>query len=227
MKIRKLMSMALAFIALLAAPAFAQKFEAVHAIDFDDYAQAKRAMDALMADDALKGGRVTLYSQEFGERGASHLIVEDFDSYAAYTEITEKRLASHGWSKYLLEAMDSDYMGSDLIMVVDDHGAARYTAGYLVAYLIQSTDAALYRSAIADLNEGVGNPGVLRLVAMRTGNMHHTHAVLIGGPDFETVQTYLDKLYASEAFANFAKKVGDTRKVVGINTYYRVATYGD
>lgn len=227
MKIKNLMPAVLASVALLAVPAFAQQFEAVHAIDFDDYAQAKRAMDALMEDDSLKGGRVTLYSQEFGERGSSHLIVEDFDSYAAYTELTEKRLASHGWSKYLLEAMDSDYMGSNQMMVVDDHGAARHTANYLVAYLIRSTDGALYRSAIADLNEGVGNPGVLRLVAARTGNMAFTHAVLIGGPDFETVQNYLDKLYASEAFASFAKKVGDTRKVVGINTYYRVATYGD
>ncbi len=227
MKTRSLVSAALAVIVLLASPAFAQKFEAVHAVHFDDYAQAKRAMDALMEDESLKGGRVTLYSQEFGDRGSSHLIVEDFDSYAAYSELTEKRLASHGWSKYLLEATDSEYKGSNLIMVVDDHGAARHTAGYLVAYLIRSSDAALYRSAIADLNKGVGNPGVLRLVAMRTGNMAYTHAVLIGGPDFETVQNYLDKLYASEAFVAFAKKVGDTRKVVGINTYYRVATYGD
>ncbi len=227
MKTRNLVSAAFAVIVLAASPAFAQKFEAVHAIDFDDYAKAKRAMDALMADDALKGGRVTLYSQEFGERGSSHLIVEDLDSYAAYTEITEKRLASHGWSKYLLEAMDSEYKGSDMYMVVDDHGAPRHTANYLVAYLIRSSDAALYRSAIADLNEGVGNPGVLRLVAARTGAMKNTHAVLIGGPDFETVQKYLDKLFASETFAEFVKKVGDTRKVTGVSTYYRVATYGD
>ncbi len=227
MKTRNLVSAALACILFVASPAFAQQFEAVHAVDYDDYAQAKRAMDALMDDDALKGARVTLYSQEFGERGASHLIVEDFDSYAAYTESTEKRLASHGWSKYLLEAMDSDYKGSDMYMVVDDHSAPRHTAEYLVAYNIHSTDAALYRSAIADLNKGVGNPGVLRLVAARTGAMNDTHAVLIGGPDFETVQKYLDKLFASETFAEFAKKVGDTRKVTGVSTYYRVATYGD
>ena len=219
---------ALSVLALfLAAPSYAQKFEVVHAVHFDDYGQAKRSLDALMADDAMEGARVTLYSQAFGQRVASHLIVEDFDSYADYTSSTDKRLASHGWSRYQLESMDSEYLGSDQIMVVDDHGAARYTAEYLVAYLIHSTDAATYRSAIADLDKGVGNPGVLRLVAMRTGNMGYTHAVLIGGPDFETVNTYLDKLFASDAFAAFQEKVGDTRKVVGVNPYYRVATYGD
>ena len=219
---------ALSLLALfLAAPSNAQEFEAVHAVHFDDYGQAKRALDSLMADDAMEGARVTLYSQEFGQRVASHIIVEDFDSYADYASSTGKRLASHGWSRYQLESMGSEYLGSDQIMVVDDHGASRYTAEYLVAYLIHSTDAALYRSAIADLDKGVGNPGVLRLVAMRTGTMAYTHAVLIGGPDFETVNKYLDKLFASEAFAAFQKKVGDTRKVVGVNTYVRVATYGD
>ena len=225
---KKLLFSALSTLALLlTAPSFAQQYEVVHAVNFDDYDQAKRAMDTLMEDDSLEGGRVTLYSQEFGQRVASHLIVEDFDNYADYTELTQKRLASHGWSRYQLASMDSEYMGSDQIMVVDDHGEPRHTAGYLVAYLIKATDAALYRSAIADLNEGVGNPGVLRLVAMRTGNMAYTHAVLIGGPDFETVQKYLDKLYSSDAFAEFAEKVGGTRQVVGINTYYRVATWGD
>ena len=211
----------------LAAPSSAQEFEAVHAVDFDDYSQAKRSLDALMADDAMKEARVTLYSQEFGQRVASHIVVEDFDSYADYVSSTQKRLSSHGWSRYMLESMGSEYLGSDQIMVVDDHGAPRYTAEYLVAYLIHSTDAALYRSAIADLGEAVGHPGVLRLVAMRTGNMAYMHAVLIGGPDFDTVNKYLDKLFASDAFAAFQKKVGDTRKVVGVNTYVRIATYGD
>lgn len=227
MKRKNLLSVLSALALFLITPAFAQKFEAVHAVNFDDYNQAKRAMDYLMEDDAMKGARVTLYSQEFGQRVSSHLIVRDFDGYADYKSSNEKRLASHGWTRYQLETVDSEYLGSDQIMVVDDHGAPRYTAEYLVAYLIHSTDAALYRSAVADLNKGVGNPGVLRLVAMRTGNMAYTHAVLIGGPDFESVQKYLDKLFASDTFAKFAKKVGDTRKVVGVNTYYRVATYGD
>ena len=227
MKSKILMSVLSVMALFLAGTSHAQSFEAVHAVHFEDYSQAKRALDALMEDDAMKEARVTLYAQEFGQRVSSHLIVEDFDSYADYASSTEKRLSSHGWSQYQLESMGSKYIGSDQIMVVDDHGAPRYTAEYLVAYLIHSTDAATNRSAVADLDKGVGNPGVLRLVAMRSGTMAYTHAVLIGGPDFETVQKYLDKLFASDAFAAFQEKVGDTRKVVGMNTYSRIATYDD
>lgn len=211
----------------MTSPSVAQQFEVVHAINYTSSAQASNALGSLMKDDAMKGARVTLYARELGSSPASHLVVEDFDEYADYMQSTEKRLASHGWSRYLLAADGSEYLGSQMIPVVDDHGAARHTAGYLVAYLIHTTDPATYRSGIADLDDAIGNPGVLRLVAMRTGNMAYTHAVLIGGEDFEAVNEYLDKLYSSEAFADFAAKVGSTRKVVGIDMYRRVATWGN
>ena len=218
---------ALAVLLFLSGPSLAQKFEAVHAVDYESPEQAETSIGALMQDDSMKNARVTLYAQTFGERRSSHLVVEDFDSYQEYMSTTESRLASHAWSRYLLHTMDADYRGSDLVMLVDDHGAPRHTAGYLAAFLINTTDAATYRSAMADLNEAVGNPGVLRLVAMRTGNMDHTHAVLIGGGDFKAVNDYLDKLLASDAFAAFVDQVGETRKVVAVNMYRRVATWGD
>ena len=227
MKTRSLLFVASSMMLLLTAPSFAQQFEAVHAVDYESSAQGKAALDALMQDDAMKGAHVTLYAKEFGGPGSSHLVVEDFDGYSDYTDSRDKRLSSHGWANYMLKAADADYMGSSLIMVVDDHGAPRRTAGYLVAYLIRTSDAATYRSAIAELNDAIGNPGVLRLVAMRTGTMDYTHAVLIGGPDFTAVNKYLDKMYASDAFGDFLKKVRDIRKVVGIDMYRRVAVWGD
>jgi hypothetical protein len=57
--------------------------------------------------------------------------------------------------------------------------------------------------------------------------MAATHAVLIGGADFKTVNEYLDKLFASDAFSEFSAKVGSTRKLVGVQMYRRVATWGD
>lgn len=227
MKTRSLLFVATSVMLLLAAPSFAQQFEAVHAIDYDSSSQAKAALGSLMQDEALKGAHVTLYAKEFGGPGSSHLVVEDFDGYSDYVGSREKRLSSHGWAKYMLQAADADYIGSSLVMVVDDHGAARRTAGYLVAYLIKTSDAAAYRSALADLDNAVGNPGVLRLAATRAGTMDHTHAVLIGGSDFAAVNKYLDKLFASDAFAEFVKRVGDTREVVGVDMYRRVAVWGD
>ena len=227
MNIKTLASIASTALCFLGATAFAQQIEAVHGVNYTSSTQAEAALDALMKDDAMNGARVTLYARDFGEAPASHLVVEDFDSYADYAASTEKRIASHGWSRYLLATDDSEYLGSQLIMVADDHGAPRHTAGYLMAYLIHTTDASTYRAAIAELDDAIGNPGVMRLVAMRTGGMANTHAVLIGGEDFEAVNKYLDKLFASDAFAEFVEKVGDTRKVVGADMYRRVATWGD
>lgn len=80
---------------------------------------------------------------------------------------------------------------------------------------------------MADLNEAIGNPGVLRLVAMRTGSTKRTHAVLIGADDFKALNEYLDKLTASDAFADFVEKVGATREVLSVSMYHRVGTWGN
>lgn len=227
MKNRTSLLTATAVMLLLGNSSFAQQFEAVHAVQYESPDQAETSIAALMQDDSMKDARVSLYAQTFGDYGSSHLVVEDFDSYEQYMSTTEDRLASHAWSRYLLQTMSSDYRGSNLAIVVDDHGAPRHTAGYLAAFLIHTTDAATYRSAMADLNKAIGNPGVLRLVAMRTGTRDHTHAVLIGAGDFKALNEYLDKLLASDAFADFLKKVGETREVVAVNMYRRVGTWGD
>jgi len=228
MKKTTLLTLASTAILLIGAPAMAQKMEAVHAINYDSTEQAQAALGALMQDPAMKGARVTMYEKEFGEARSSHLIVEDFDDYSAYMTSRAERVASPGWSRFLLATLDSSqYLGSQMVIVVDDHGAARHTAGYLAAILIQASDAPMYRAAIAELAKAAGNPGVLRLVQMRSGNMAATHAVLVGGPDFKAVNEFLDKLWASDAFAAFAAKVGNSRKVVGIDMYRRVATWGD
>lgn len=227
MKTRILSILAATAMLFVTVPSLADKIEAVHGINYPSTSRAKDAIDELMKDPAMKGAKVTLYAREFGSAEATHLVVEDFDSYDEYMDSTAKRLASPGWSRYMLETIaDSEYLGSELVMVIDDHGAARRSAGYLVAVLINTTDPAAYRKAVADLGRAVGNPGVMRLVSLRSGSMAVTHAVLFGGQDFKAVNEYLDKLYASDAFAKFAAKVGPIRKVVGVDMYQRVATWG-
>lgn len=204
----------------------AQQFEVVHSLDYPSTSAAKAALDMLFADEAMKGAKATLYARDLGGQEGSHLIVVDFDNYQDYVARNRARMESHGWSKYLLATQDSEYHGSDMFTVVDDHGQPRHTAGYLAAYLIKSSDAGLYREAIADLSKAVNNPGVLRLVARRTGNQDMTHAVLIGGRDFAAVNEYLDKLLASDGYRKFVDKVGDTREVLGLHMYQRVAHWG-
>ena len=228
MKTRILSIMATTAMLLVAAPSVADKLEAVHMVDYPNSGRAKDDIDALVKDPAMAGHKLTLYAREFGDLPVSHLVVEDFDSYDEYMDSTAKRFASPGWARYALESeVYTHYRGSNLVTVVDDHGGKRRSAGYLAAYLVNATDAAAYRAGIADLNRALGNPGVMRLVAFRSGNMAATHAVLIGGSDFKAVNEYLDKLFASDAFAKFTAKVGPTRKLVSVQMYQRVGTWGD
>ena len=98
--------------------------------------------------------------------------------------------------------------------------------GSPLVYLVQVQDPAVYAAALAEMNDALGNPGVLRLVAMRSGSRAVTHAVLNGGDDFPSVNEYMDKLYASDAFRTFASKVGDIRSVVHIESYRKVGAWG-
>jgi hypothetical protein len=228
MKTKILSIVATTAMLLAAAPSMADKLEAVHMINYPSSERAKADIGALVKDPAMAGHKLTLYAREFGDLPVSHLVVEDFDSYGEYMDSTAKRFASPGWARYALESqIDTHYRGSDLVTVVDDYGAKRRSAGYLAATIVNVTNAAAYRAALAELNRAVGHPGVMRLVAFRTGNMAATHAVLIGGSDFKAVNEYLDKLYASDAYAKFSTKVGPIRKVVSVWMLQRVGTWGD
>lgn len=207
--------------------AAAQPIEAVYSLDFEDGAAAKAAIDELFEDKDLKGSKVTLYAADFGvTNGASHVIVADFDNYDVRDELDRKRLESRGWAKYMLANQDSELIGADLAIVVADLGRPRHEAGYLVAFVMQVRDADAYLAALRDLNKAVPNPGVLRLVAMRSGSTQASHVVLVGASDFAAANRYLDKLFASDAFKTFAAKVGDIRTVQEVHMYRRAGTWG-
>ena len=99
MKTTILSTLAATAVLFAAAPSLADKFEAVHSINYPDARQAEAALEGLMTDPAMKGAKLTLYAREFGEGGAAHLVVQDFDSYAEYMDSTAKRLASPGWTR--------------------------------------------------------------------------------------------------------------------------------
>jgi hypothetical protein len=183
-------------------------------------------MEDLFSDPAMTDARVTLYAADFGVRDGSHKIVADFDSYAERMAREDKRRASHGWSRWQLAMLDAEFVAAEMVAVVADYGKPRHTAGYLLVYLVNVQDAGVYAAALKDMNDALGNPGVLRLVAMRSGSRAVTHAVLIGGDDFAAVNNYMDKLYASDAFRTFVSKVSDIRSVVHIESYRKVGAWG-
>lgn len=211
---------------LISASAQAQQFEAVYSLHGVSSSEAKAAMEDLFSDPAMTDARVTLYAADFGVRDGSHKIVADFDSYAERMARGDKRRASHGWSRWQLAMLDAEFVAAEMVAVVADYGKPRHTAGYLLVYLVSVQDAGVYAAALKDMNDALGNPGVLRLVAMRSGSRAVTHAVLIGGDDFAAVNNYMDKLYASDAFRTFVSKVSDIRSVVHIESYRKVGAWG-
>lgn len=211
---------------LLSAGVQAQQFEAVYSLEGVSSSDAKAAMEDLFSDPAMKDAGVTLYAADFGVTNGSLKIVADFDNYAQRAERDEKRRGSHGWSRWQLAMDDAEFVAADMVAVVADHGKPRHTAGYLLVYMLNVQNAGVYAAALKEMNDALGNPGVLRLVAMRSGSRAATHAVLIGGDDFAAVNEYMDKLYASDAFSAFVAKVRDIRSVVHIESYRKVGAWG-
>ena len=212
---------------LLSAQAGAQAIETVYSLKFDDTDTVEAAMSELFEDKALRGSKATLYVNDLGVPGeATHTIVADYDSYADRTKSDNARVVSHGWANYVLATQGSELVSAELVIVVKDFGKARHEAGYLAAFTMRVNDAASYATALEELNDAVGNPGVLRLVAVRSGPADVTHAVLVGGSDFATVNSYLDELFASDAYAAFNGKVGDIRTMLNVAMYRRVGHWG-
>lgn len=226
MKKIKISTVVVSFFMLLSAAVQAQPFEAVYSLGGVSSSEAKAAMEDLFSDSAMKDAGVTLYAADFGVADGSLKIVADFDNYAQRAERDKKRRASHGWSRWQLAMQDAEFVAANMVAVVADYGKPRHTADYLLVYHVNVQDASVYAAALKEMNDALGNPGVLRLVAMRSGSRAVTHAVLIGGDDFAAVNEYMDKLYASDAFATFVAKVRDIRSVVHIESYRKVGAWG-
>lgn len=225
---KSVFSTALLSLALLVSGyAQAQGIEAVYNLTFDSTSGAKAAMTELFEDDDVRGSKATLYVHDFGVPGdGSHTIVADYDSYAARDKRSKARMESHGWAKYLLATQGSELVSADLVTVVKDYGKPRHTAGYLVVYTMQVGDPGRYAASLDKLHDAIGDPGVLRLVAIRSGPANVSHAVLIGADDFAAANDYLDKLLTSDAYATFAKEVADMRTIHNVAMYQRVGAWG-
>ncbi|MBT8103417.1 MAG: hypothetical protein KJO95_10645 [Gammaproteobacteria bacterium] len=220
-------SIVISLMLLLGSNAHAQAIEAVYGIKYDDSGAAKAAIDEIFQDDAVSGTKVSLYVHDFGVPGnATHTVVADYDSYAARDKLDTALIGSHGWARYELATQGSKSMSSELAIVVKDYGNARHEAGYLVAFSMQVRDPAAYVTALGKLNDAIGNPGVLRLVAIRSGLANVTHAVLVGGADFAATNAYLDKLFASDAYAAFNAEVANNRTMLNVGMYRRVGHWG-
>ncbi len=209
--------------------ASAAPVEAVYGFQVQNPPAFVAAIDRFLGTEDMKGSKISLWATEFnGQNPATHLIVGDFDSHDAYQAQTARRLASNDWPRYLLAVQGiSKLIGETLFIERMHEGGNWREHGAVAAYVMSVSDPGRYATAFRKLIEDAGHPGSVRLMEVRAGAVGYSHVVLITAPDIASLNNYLDKLLAGDAYATFAGKVRDFRTINTVSMYSRVKTWGD
>jgi hypothetical protein len=201
--------------------------EIVYGLQVSDAGALVGALDTLFQADAMKGNQATLWASVFtGTRPSTHVVTATFDSYQAMDEAIGRRLNSDAWRQYMKTATSiSELKGSLLLSQVGSwgEGGNQHAAG--AAFNLTISDPARYAAAFEKLVKSYGAKGMTRLMAVRAGGEGVTHIILVTAPTMAELNTYLDGLYASDAFRTFTAEVGDIRKLQTVNMYRRVKTW--
>ncbi|MEJ2603491.1 MAG: hypothetical protein P8172_09375 [Gammaproteobacteria bacterium] len=218
-------------VAVLGASALvsAAPVEAVYGFKVDNPRAFVAALDSLLATEGMKEAKVSLWATAFnGPNPATHLIVTDHQSHDAYHKMTSMRLASDAWPRYLLAVNDiADLTGETLFVERMNEGGNWREHGAVAAYVMSVSDGRRYADAFRTLIDDAGHPGSVRLMEARAGAMGYSHVVLITAPDIADLNNYLDKLLDGDAYAKFAGKVRDIRKINTVSMYSRIKSWGE
>ena len=179
------------------------------------------------SDDAQ--GNVTIWAIEFsGTSEVSHLAIANYGDYADYESDSNARRATPTWGAFVGSIQDVIDVESRLMAVEqfregsgwEDHGA-------MAAFVMTVSDPAKYAAEFSKLVGSMDNPGSARLMSLRFGGQGATHAALISAPNITALNEYLDELFASRAYRNFADEVGDIRTIQNVEMLRRVASFGN
>jgi hypothetical protein len=228
MNFKKLMlSTVVAAAAFWGGMAKAGPIEAVYGLQVSDPAAMVSALDTLFQADAMKGNKATLWTAVFaGTRPATHVVVATFDSWQAMDEANGRRLNSDAWRQFTKTASTiSERKATVLLSQLGAWGEGGDKHGAGAAFNMTVSDPARYAAALEKLTKGYGPKGMTRLMAVRAGGEGVTHIVLVTAPTMAELNTYLDGLFASDAYKTFSGEVGDIRKLQTVNMYQRVKTW--
>lgn len=195
--------------------------EAVIGLDVDNSRAFVSAMDAMFESGAMDGYDLTIWANAFdGTNPATHTLVASFDGYESYDRLTRQRLDHSGWLEFL-QAIEGTSTGTSSLMAVEAFKAGEIADSHRsgVAFIMTVRDPAKYAAEFSKLTRAQGHPGSIRLMQLRYGSMGATHAVVMTAPSSAAMNEYLDKLLASEDYADFVDEVGDIRTINTVNNY--------
>jgi hypothetical protein len=209
--------------------AAAAPVQAVHGLDVDNSAAFLAAIDTLFESDDIAEHKVSIWAAVFdGSSPTTHVVVEEFDSYAQYDAQTARRLGSNDWPRFGMASDDilkSTGSALHIQRVADGSGWRNHDAA--AVFVMTVKDPAAYTAAFSEMIGAVDNPGSVRLMEIRAGGMGATHLAIITGESLASVNQYLDDLLASDAYRSFVGKVGEIRKIRTVSMYRRIRTHGD
>lgn len=218
-----------ASLVLLAGMALAEPLQTVVSLDVEHPAAFVSALDTMLESDDLAGNKVSLWASVFdGTSPTTHVVVAEYDDYESYERRTARRLDSGDWARFLLAIDDaSEVTNSALHIQRIADGSGWRNHDFAAVFIMTVKDPAAYAAAFTDLIDAMDNPGSVRLMEIRAGGMGATHLAIITGDGMAAVNNYLDRLLASDAYRDFAGKVGEIRRINTVSMYRRVRTYGD
>ncbi len=209
--------------------AMAAPLESVIGLDVHNPGAFMATLDTYYESDTSRNGNVAIWSVTFsGQSEISHLAIGNFEGYDDFEKQTNDRNSSSAWREFVgslagvldvksrLMAIERYRLGSGW----QDHGA-------MAAYVMTITDPAAYVAAFAEMVESIDNPGSVRLMELRFGGQGATHAALISAAGSAALNEYLEELLSSDAYREFAAKVGDIRTINNVEMLTRVKSYGD
>ena len=187
------------------------------------------ALDTFRGSGIMDGSTTSLWGAMFdGSSPTSHVLVIGYDDYAELQAMDDKVRPSRPWIDYQ-NAVEgtSDVVALSMGVQRLARGSNWHNHGAAMVFNMTVRDAAAYGPAFTELVESMENPGSVRLIEMRAGGEGATHLAVITAPDFASLNEYADELFASRAYANFARKVGDIRRINTTSIYRRIKTWAN
>lgn len=188
-------------------------------------------IDEFFASDDSQGYEVILVETMFaGDSPVTHFIVAEYDDYAAYEALTNKRADSLAWHRVVQSVLAAATpVAEGMGIMVADYGEGWPEQDYVVVIDLSVTDAQRYLKAFEKLLKTDASqkaPGITRLMALRgAGATEASHYVVMSGPTFAALNDYLDMLFSSDDYADFVDDVADIRSIVGTSIYKKVKAW--
>ncbi|MDX1482736.1 MAG: hypothetical protein R3315_13715 [Woeseiaceae bacterium] len=213
----------------LSAAAHADSVERYVSFDVHNPAAFVTALDEFRGSGIMDGTEASLWAATFdGSNPTSHVLAISYDDYAELQRVDDRVRPSREWVDYLNAIRDTnDLMALGMGIERYARGSGWHNHGAAMVFNMTVRDPRTYAPAFAELVESMDNPGSSRLIEIRAGGEGATHLAIITAPDFVTLNTFMDELLGSEAYADFVEEVGDIRTINTTSIYRRVKTWGE